>query len=247
MKEIEELKAALNKARNREPQIIKENNFGAISQLEAKIAALIKDVEERDEIIARLRSTADKREREYIQQAPKVMRIKEAPLKEIKYEKDPFLIEQNKRLNDELEKALRNEQGANLKLKQVLEELRDANNKIAELLALPPKIKEIKVTKEVIIEKPTRIGPALEKLMDMYKKHSDELKRRLGLNMMYYYRLFKHYRKLALEKKEKVIVNQKLEVIDGTYEVWKFMRQSMVAWLLEVFTRSADRAHIRKM
>jgi hypothetical protein len=46
---------------------------------------------------------------------------------------------------------------------------------------------------------------------------------------------------------EKVLINQKLEVIDGTFEVWVFMREHLVNWLFEIFIRSADRATQRKM
>jgi hypothetical protein len=60
------------------------------------------------------------------------------------------------------------------------------------------------VTKEVV--KKSRIGEPLDILMTRYKARSDEEKKRLALNMMYYFRLFNHYRKLSLERKEKVIV-----------------------------------------
>ena len=43
------------------------------------------------------------------------------------------------------------------------------------------------------------------------------------------------------------MINQKLEVIDGTFDVWVYLRESMVDWLFEVFVRSADRAAQRKM
>lgn len=46
---------------------------------------------------------------------------------------------------------------------------------------------------------------------------------------------------------EKVMINQKLEVIDGTFDVWIYLRETMVDWLFEVFIRSADRAAQRKM
>lgn len=101
------------------------------------------------------------------------------------------------------------------------------------------------VTQEVI--KNSRIGEPLNILMKRYKARCDEQNRRLALNMMYYFRLFRHYRKLSLERKEKVIVTQKLEVIDGTFNIWIWLRESIVGWILEIFVRSTDRAHKRKM
>jgi hypothetical protein len=36
-------------------------------------------------------------------------------------------------------------------------------------------------------------------------------------------------------------------VIDGTFDVWVYLRQCLVDWLFEIFIRSADRASQRKM
>ena len=43
---------------------------------------------------------------EIVREAPQVVRISEPPVKEIRYEKDPYLVEQNRRLGKELEDAL---------------------------------------------------------------------------------------------------------------------------------------------
>jgi len=83
--------------------------------------------------------------------------------------------------------------------------------------------------------------------MTRFKARHDEEKKRMMLNMLYYFRLFRHYRKLSLERREKVIVTQKLEVIDGTFSIWIWLRENLVGWLLEIFVRSTDRAHKRKM
>lgn len=44
-----------------------------------------------------------------------------------------------------------------------------------------------------------------------------------------------------------MLINQKLEVIDGTFDVWIYFREAMVDWLFDIFVRSADRAAQRKM
>lgn len=44
-----------------------------------------------------------------------------------------------------------------------------------------------------------------------------------------------------------MFINQRLEVIDGTFDVWIYLRETMVDWLFEIFIRSADRAAQRKM
>lgn len=240
---IHELSARVAFLETREPQTVVDDD--ALRKLKLKLQDLMDELEHKDRIIEQLRKRLS--ELEFVQDAPKVHRIKEPPLKEIRYEKDPYLIEQNQRLTKELEEALRQEQAAKMDLKEKLQEIRDLNNLIAELKARPPPVVYKTKTQTKIIDKPTRIGPALEKLMNMYKKRCDEKSKRLALNMLYYFRLFNHYRRLAMERKEKVVVNQKLEVIDGTYDVWKFLRESIVGWLLDVFVRSADRAHVRKM
>jgi hypothetical protein len=121
------------------------------------------------------------------------------------------------------------------------------NDLISQLKSRPPEkvVMEKIVTKEVV--RNSRIGEPLDILMTRYKARCDEQNKRLALNMLYYYRLFNHYRKLALERKEKVIVTQKLEVIDGTFSIWIWLRESIVGWLMEIFVRSTDRAHKRKM
>ena len=43
------------------------------------------------------------------------------------------------------------------------------------------------------------------------------------------------------------MINQKLEVFDGTFDVWIYLREAFVDWLFEVFIRSADRASQKKM
>lgn len=232
-------------AENKNPTVYYDNDEAR--SLKRQIEELLAEIQDKNRIIAELRRAREQQNREFVQEAPKVLRVKDPPIKEIRYEKDPYLIEQNQKLSKELEEAINQEQAAKMDLKEKLQEIRDLNNIIAELKARPPKvvIKEKIVTK--VVDKPTRIGPALEILMDRYKSYNDDRCRRLGLNMMYYFRLFKHYRKMAMERKEKVMINQKLEVIDGTFDVWKFMRQAIVGWLLDIFVRSTDRAHIRKM
>jgi hypothetical protein len=43
---------------------------------------------------------------EFVKEAPRVMRVQNPPIKEIQYEKDPYIIEQNARMTKELEEAI---------------------------------------------------------------------------------------------------------------------------------------------
>ena len=206
----------------------------------------IKAIKDRDYEIRRLREELSKKAQvEIIRKSPKIERIPE-PITKIQYEKDPVLIEENKRLAKELEIAVEEEQNAKRELKEALEEIEKLHRIIAELKARPPKIieKEKIVVKKV--DKPVRIGNRLEKLMDMYKKKWDRLNKRLAQDVLYYYRLAKHFQRLSKQTKERVFINQKLEVVDGTWDIWNFMRLSLVDWLFEVFVRSVEASSKKK-
>lgn len=59
-----------------------------------------------------------------------------------------------------------------------------------------------------------------------------------------YSSLKKQYSKLLLEKQtgpgEKIVVKQKLEVFDGTFDVWTSIRKSLVNWAYELFLASNE-------
>lgn len=138
---------------------------------------------------------------------PKVVRVAEENLKEVVYEKDPYLIEQNARLSRELQLALvgwpdqNEEQNAKLDLADKIREIQRLQDLIAELKAMPPRIviQDKLVTKEVEI--PSRIGDRADKLFDIYKRHADELAKRLAQDMVYYYSLFRKYERLAKQQR----------------------------------------------
>lgn len=170
------------------------------------------------------------------------------PKPEIKYQvrTDPKLISENQKLGLEFQAAILEEQNAKNQYKEAMNEIQKLHNIIKELRARPPKIVERDkiITKK--IEIPVRVGTRLEKLMNMYKFNHDKIVKRLTLDLLYYQRLFNKYRRISKENKEKIFINQKLEVVDGTYEVWDYMRSRMVKWLFEIFLRSVERASGRK-
>lgn len=87
----------------------------------------------------------------------------------------------------------------------------------------------------------------------MYRK---EKKRLAFLAWRYFAMLQKAQRKIGYlikaSKKEsenegkKVMITQKLEVLDGTYNVWVFIRQSIVSWIYQIFLRSNDHIYQKK-
>ena len=178
---------------------------------------------------------------------PETTELRDHKTKEIRYERDPYLIEQNDQLSKELEESIQQEQKAKLLLKEKIDEIAHLNAIIHDLKSRPARTVIKKENVEIVRTLNSRIGEPLDILMTMFKKRQDLRLKQALFNALYYYRLFNKYRKLLMLKREKVLVNQKLEVYDGTYEVWVNMRQNIVDWLMDVFVRSADRAQTRKM
>jgi hypothetical protein len=169
-------------------------------------------VQQDDGLIHKLRSTIADRETEIsdlrnelrrrqtvdvVREPPKVVRVTEPNLKEVRYEKDPYLIEQNARLSKELEQALLEEQNAKNDLAEKIKEIQRLLDLIAQLKAAPPKVVTREVVKTQHVSAPTRIGDRAERLFDLYKKNNDLMAKQLKLNMLYYYRLYMKYRRLA--------------------------------------------------
>lgn len=249
---IMELRDKINQLLSQTPQVTQQSFYQAPNhddgEKDALIAQLRATVGQRDAEIANLMAQLQKKQTiDYVQQSPEVVRIQDPNLKEVRYERDPYLVDQNARLSRQLEEALCQEQNAKNDLKDKIAELNRLHALIAELKAMPPKV----VTQEKIVTKRVevngRIGDRVERIMDMYKEKQDQLAKRLGQDMLYYHGLYEKYKRLAQENQEKVQINQKLEVIDGTFDVWIYLRETLVDWLFEVFIRSADRAAQKKM
>jgi plasmid stabilization system protein ParE len=197
------------------------------------IARLRKQVEEKDSEILYLRAELAKKPAvQFLEKPePKVVRIAEETHKEIRYEKDPYLIEQNARLSRDLEVALvvtdnkNEEQNAKLDLSDKLKEIKRLQDLVAELKAMPPRIviQDKHITKEV--EVPSRIGDRAEKLFNIYKRHADELARRLAQDMLYYYGLFRKYERLAKEKRR--IISSKVKKSSSIKDSRSSMEPSM--------------------
>ena len=230
--------------------VIEDDNLGnikLIKQLRQEISTLKDQLTVKNDQLNELRNMKHVERVEYIKEAPKIIRIQDPPLTEIQYKQDPYLIEQNTSLKVEIEKALDQEQKAKLDVRDKLNEIARLRKQVIELNARPPEsvFKEKIVTR--IQEKPARIGHALGILMDRYDSYQGQKLKHAVFSMLYYHRLFKQYKRLFDQKKEKVLVNQKLEVIDGTFEVWRSLKSSMVDWIFKLFVHSADRAQVRKM
>ena len=87
----------------------------------------------------------------------------------------------------------------------------------------------------------------IDRLLDMYKRRYERCHKKLVQDVLYFYRLAKFFQRMSQCNKERVFVNQKLEVVDGTFEVWGYFRTELVLWLNRIFTASVQAARQRKM
>lgn len=83
-----------------------------MNEFKNKIELLNFELEDKNSEIEKLKKSGGghKTKIEIVKEAPKIMRIKQPPIKEIVYEKDPFIVEQNKQLSLKLDEALAEEQ-----------------------------------------------------------------------------------------------------------------------------------------
>jgi hypothetical protein len=215
---------------------------------DALISKLRTTIGDKDNEIFSLMSELKRRPTvEIVPEHPKAVHVVEPNMREVRYEKDPYLVEQNARLMRELEAAVMEEQNAKQDLSEKIKELNRLQSLIADLRSMPPKVvyQDKIITKE--IELPGKIGDRADRLLEMQGKHMQELQKRLAQDMLYYYAQSEKWKKLANQQREKVLIQQKLEVIDGTFDVWVFFREHLVDWLFGIFVRSADRAAQRTM
>ena len=122
------------------------------------------------------------------------------------------------------------------------------NEKIKVLEAQPPEVvyRDKKVTEFKQLPAPD-ISDNLGAVFDRYKSHADKKTKTACFNMLVYFKEWSKLRKQILRRREKVMINQKLEVIDGTFSIWEFVRKSLVNWLADEFSFSSNKAYDKKM
>lgn len=155
-----------------------------------------------------------------------VQAVHAPPIREVVYERDPYLIERNKQLAEELERTLLNEQKMGAELAMRLEETSRLHCLIEDLKSMPPQQLRVEVPVERRVTVSTKLGPAIERYLELYNRNKNLQLKEAIFAALYYYKNFRQYLRLAHTRREKVIVNQTLEVYDGTQEVWNFYRQS---------------------
>jgi len=220
-----------------------------VSMLNTKIAELTHRLEAAQDELTSIKQSTPTEKIKYISSPPEIIRIQDPPIVEIKYEQDPMLQERVEKLKLELSLSLKHEQEAKDKLRSYIKEVSILNTKLQNQnnensgAAVIYKEKKIGVIKEVQI----RIGDKIEFLMQKYDRHKDHTIKTAIFWALYHFKNSQKLKKKLAEKKEKIIVNQKLEVVDGTFAVWETLQKGLCKWLLRIFIDVADQASRRKM
>lgn len=147
----------------------------------------------------------------------------------------------------QLDKALEEEQKSKTELARVTIKLAKIQQELLVLKSQPPRLEiREKIIKEVEQLPAPRIGRNMEILFDRYKSKQDSKIKALIFNTLFYHKEMQKMVKERIEQRKKVLINQKLEVIDGTYQVWEYTRRSIVAWFLEIFCICTEKATTKK-
>ena len=171
------------------------------------------------------KEVADLMARLSIKEAPKVERLPE-PVNRIQYQQDPYIMQKNDELSKELELALREEKKAKAELERM---------KAQELPQKPvDEEKNIKYDNlmNYLIKKPNPINRNSRNLVFLLLKQNVMINRLL---------------RDKKEKEEMVLVNQKLEVVDGTITIYNDFSVSLVNFIYSIFKKSTDMALKKKL
>jgi chromosome segregation ATPase len=117
-KELLENQILIEQLRNQgsRAQPTQQQNTGMDSHLKMTIEELQRELANKNRIIMDLNNKVHTHATEFVKEAPKVVRVQDPPIKEVHYEKDPYILEQNAKLTKEIEAALEQEQAAKLDL-----------------------------------------------------------------------------------------------------------------------------------
>ena len=111
--------------------------------------------------------------------------------------------------------------------------------------------KEVKVPVEKIVKVPVEKIVYKDRPVEIIKEipqpKTNSNDKKLVEDVLYYYNLALTLQSLIKKQKDRVFVNQKVEIVDGTFEVWSFMREHYVNWLYKLFLSSVQHAKERKM
>lgn len=139
---------------------------------------------------------------------PPVMVAPAPPLREVVYERDPYLIERNKQLAEEVERTLLNEQKMGAELAMRLEEIGRLQCLIEDLRSMPPQQIRVEVPVERRVTVYPKLGPVIERYLELYNKNKNLQVKEACFSALYYYKNFRQYLRLSHTRREKVVVNQ---------------------------------------
>lgn len=175
-----------------------------------------------------------------VKPAPKIERIVE-PVEKIVYQPDPTIAAENQRLAENLQTCLNEEKRVKGLLIDYEKKFRNMESEIRELKSSMT----LKVQRsDEFPQKVELITTNLNTLMEAQKKRF--LFEVLSLNSKHE-KEKKEWQQKVQKTTEKILVSQKLEVVDGTFAVFNDLRAQLIEWVFNVFKECADFAFTKKM
>lgn len=204
------------------------------TQTESSLACLRNENEELKRAESLLKSRLQTKE------PPRVERITEA-IERVVYQTDPKLEEDKERLLEELKKSVNEEK----RVKGLLgERERKVGVMETEVERINRQLAGEEKRREELVGKHREIGEKLVNEMELQKKRM--MFEIIALNA-------KHKKEIAkLEKEsqkmsEKILVSQKLEIVDGTFAVFNDFRRSFVDLLFDMFVAATEKARQKQL
>ena len=228
---------------------LKQKYEAGYSELQAKHERLQKKLQE----LSEEKALWEARQETHL--APTVERV-ERGLHEIRYRPDPFVVEQNNKLSLELQASIDNERKASQSLDLKVREISNLNvpaahqKLIAELRATP------KVLEKYIEPDPKQVAALAKLQVDSFMKKQRRAanleKLRLTLLAWHYFAKARKLNRALLTQhapaapNDRVLIRQKLEVVDGTLQVWQSVRAALVGWVYTIFLSSNHHLNQKK-
>ena len=188
-----------------------------------------------------------------LKQKPIIERITE-PIEKVVYKENPYFKEKNNQIYNELQISIQEEKKAKMKIREKEEEIENLkknlggsnlkNNEIQ--LKLDRFRRENDIKEEIDINNQREIINKKNIYKERIFNYDEKIKKReKDFNRFLIFELLKKNREYGKIEKEKkaneniVMINQKFEIIDGTYEVFDDFKIKFVDWIFEIFKNNA--------
>ena len=188
-----------------------------------------------------------------LKQKPIIERITE-PIEKIVYKENPYFTEKNNQIYEELQISIKEEKRAKMKIREKEEEIENLKKALAVSNLKNNEIqfkldrfkKENDVKEEVELDNQRELISKKNRYKERVFNYDEKLqKMERNFNRFLVFQILKKNRECSKILKEKkanenvVMVNQKFEIVDGTYEIFYDFKKKFVEWIFEIFKKNA--------